>query len=187
MSRRKKDPLRPLTEQEKEFLEQLSRARSAPADQIARAVGLLAVAEGKTYQEAALLSKRQQGTTVAAWVARFNREGLASLVPEHGGGHVPRFTGEVKQRILCVFQRAPVLEVDGTATWSISTLRKALALEGISVSGYSLWALLREKGYSFQKDRSWCHTGEAKRKRLRRSGAIMVETVVDPDAEAKKS
>ena len=182
----RKDPLRPLTQEEKEFLEQLRRARSAPADQRARAAGILAVAEGKTYQEAARLCGRQQGTSVATWVSRFNREGLAALVPEHGGGHTPRFTGQVRDRILAVFQRAPVLETEGTALWSISTLCKALLREGIAISGYSLWALLRQAGYSFQEDRSWCLTGEAKRKR-QRSGRTVVETVVDPDAAAKKS
>jgi len=58
--------------------------------------------------------------------------------------------------------------------------------EGIAISGYSLWALLHEEGYSFQKDRSWCHTGEAKRKR-HRGGRTVVETVIDPDAAAKKN
>jgi len=182
MSRRRKDPLRPLTDAEKAFLESLCRARSAPADQIARAKGLLAVARGKQYQEAAVEAGRQQGATVAAWVSRFNREGIGAVVPGHGGGHAPRFTGEVRERILATFRRAPAPEADGTAVWSVSTLRKALARGGIAISGYSLWGLLREEGYTFQKDRTWCHTGQAKRK----SGTV-VETVVDPDAEAKKS
>jgi transposase len=186
MARCKKNPLRTLTQEEATFLENLSRARSAPADQLARATGILAVAQGKSYQEAAQLCHRTQGTTVAGWVARFNTEGIAAVVPRHGGGHVPRFTGEVKERILTTFRRAPDPEVDGTTAWSITTLQKALAHEGITLSGYSLWGLLREEGYTFQKDRSWCQTGEAKRKR-RRKGSIFVETVVDPDTAAKKS
>ena len=186
MAHRKKDPLRALTEEEKTFLEKLSRSRSAPADQIARATGILAVVSGKSYAEAALLCHRLQGTTIARWVARFNREGLTALVPQHGGGHAPRFTGEVKDTILAEFTRTPDPETDGTATWSVSTLQKALARQNISISIYSLWGLLREEGYTFQKDRSWCHTGEAKRTR-RRKGHTFVETVIDPDAEAKKS
>ena len=186
MSRRKKNPLRPLTQQEQDFLETLSRARSAPADQIARAIGILAIAQGKTYQQAAALSGRQQGTTIAHWVARFNQEGVTALVPEHAGGHSSHFIGEVKHRILATFGRTPVLETDGTAAWSISTLQKALAREGIAMSNYSLWGLLRQEGFTFQKDRSWCHTGEAKRPR-RREGRIIIETVMDPDAEAKKT
>jgi transposase len=186
MARRKKDPLRPLTEEEKVYLETLCRARSARTDQIARATGILAVAEGKSYQEAAKLCNRAQGTTVALWVARFNREGLASLLPEHGGGHQPRFLGAMRERILDTFRRAPDPKTDGTAVWSIATLRQALGRQGIAISGYSLWGLLREEGYSFQKDRSWCHTGEARRRR-RRKGETIVETVMDPDTTAKKN
>jgi transposase len=186
MARRKKDPLRPLTPVEKESLGTLCRARSAPADQKARAVGILAVAEGASYLEAARLCNRAQGTTVAAWVARFNREGVDALVPGHGGGYRPRFTGERRERILAEFRRVPDRETDGTAIWSIATLQKALARQGIGLSGYSLWGLLREEGYTFQRDRSWCHTGEAKRRR-RRKGHTVVETVIDPDTDAKKS
>lgn len=186
MSRRKKETLRPLTQQEQDFLQALTRARSAPADQMARATGILAVAQGNNYQQAAALAGRKQGTTVALWVARFNREGVAALVPGHGGGHSPRFVGELKQKILARLDKTPVLEVDGVALWSISTLQKALAKEGIVLSNYSLWGLLREEGYSFQKDRSWCHTGQAKRPR-KRDGKTVIEIVVDPDTEAKKN
>jgi len=186
MARRKKDPLRALTQEEQTFLETLSRARSAPADQIARATGILAVAEGKSYKAAAQLCHQGQGATVASWVARFNVEGIAAVVPRHGGGHVPRFTGEVKEKILATFRRAPDPQTDGTAIWSVETLRRALTREGITMSGYSLWGLLREEGYTFQRDRSWCHTGEAKRKRIRKSGTV-IETVVDPDTQVKKS
>jgi hypothetical protein len=59
MSRRKKDLLRLLTPEEQGFLERLCRARSAPADQTARAVGILAVAKGKSYGEVAQLCNRR--------------------------------------------------------------------------------------------------------------------------------
>ena len=52
MSRRKKDPLRPLTDCESAALTQLSRSQAAPAAQVARAVMLLAVARGGDYQTA---------------------------------------------------------------------------------------------------------------------------------------
>jgi hypothetical protein len=53
MSRRKKDPLRPLTKQEETFLQQISRSQSAPAGQVARAKLLLAVASGQEYTSVA--------------------------------------------------------------------------------------------------------------------------------------
>ena len=46
MSRRKKDPLRALSDDEREKLQRLARSGSEPAEQVARAKALLAVAEG---------------------------------------------------------------------------------------------------------------------------------------------
>jgi hypothetical protein len=46
MSRRKKDPLRPLSDTESAALTQLSRSQAASAAQVARAAMLLAVARG---------------------------------------------------------------------------------------------------------------------------------------------
>ena len=53
MTRRRKDPLRPITLEERAWLERISRATSEPASHVARAKALLAVAAGQTYQAAA--------------------------------------------------------------------------------------------------------------------------------------
>jgi hypothetical protein len=57
MSRIRKDPLRPLTEQERQLIEQLAHARGERADVVARARELLAVASGQTYTQAAATAK----------------------------------------------------------------------------------------------------------------------------------
>ena len=101
MSRRQKDPLRPLSEAERTSLARLSRSQSVPAAQVARARALLAVAGGQSYTEAACLVGRDNGDTVARWVAGFNRDGLAAVVPRHGGGHRVRY-GEAEQRRIAV-------------------------------------------------------------------------------------
>ena len=78
-----------------------------------------------------------------------------------------------------------VTEADGSGTWSLSTLRGALrqADDGLpEVSTYTIWKVLREAGFSWQRSRSWCETGRVKRKR--KSGEVV--EVTDPDAEAKK-
>src|ERR1700712_4698177 len=59
MSRRKKDPLRPLTDLERAELTRLSRSQAAPAVQVARATMLLAVADGDDYQAAARVAGRR--------------------------------------------------------------------------------------------------------------------------------
>ena len=89
MSRRKTDPLRPLTDDESTALAQLSRSQAAPAAQVARARILLAVAGGDDYQQAARVAGRRSGDAVSHLVARFNAEGTAALVPRHGGGRSP--------------------------------------------------------------------------------------------------
>src|SRR5947199_9728731 len=110
MSRRKKDPLRPLTDDEVAALAQLSRSQAAPAVQVARATMLLAVARGDDYQQAARSAGRRSGDAVSHPVARFNAEGLAALSPRHAGGH-PRLYGHVsRERILRGVRREPAPE-----------------------------------------------------------------------------
>ncbi len=48
MTRRRKDPLRVITPEERAWLERISRATSEPASHVARARALLAVADGQT-------------------------------------------------------------------------------------------------------------------------------------------
>jgi transposase len=185
MTRRKIDPLRPLTKQEQHALTSLSRCRTAPAAEVTRAAILLAVAGGANYQAAAQAVGRRSGDAVARLVARFNAEGLAAVRPRHGGGHPIQYDQQARQRILREAQRKPTPEADGTATWSLSTLKKALraAPDGLpSVSTYTLWQLLHEANYTYQRTRSWCPTGQAVRKR--KAGVVVV---TDPDAEPKKS
>jgi transposase len=185
MSRRKKDPLRPLTDDEGAALTQLSRSQAAPAAQVARAAMLLAVARGDDYQQAARAAGRRSGDAVSHLVARFNAEGTAALTPRHGGGRAALYDQAAARRILGEVQRTPTPEADGTATWSLLSLRKALrsAPDGLpAISTYTLWRVLHEAGYSHQRTRSWCPTGTALRRR--KAGAAVV---TDPDAAPKKS
>ena len=185
MSRRQKDPLRPLSEAERTSLSRLSRSQSAPAAQVARARALLAVAEGQSYTMAARLAGREVGDTVARWVAGFNRDGLTAVVPRHGGGHRVRYGEAAQRRILAELARPPERARDGTATWSLTTLRAALrrAEDGLpGISTYTIGRTLHDAGYGWQRGRSWCETGVVVRKR-KREGLV---TVIDPDAAAKR-
>ena len=184
MSRRQKDPLRPLTDEERTLLTQISRSHSEPASHVARAKILLAVAAGLSYQTAAHTAGRKSGEAVAHLVARFNREGLPAIEPGHAGGPTTSYGLAERERILAEAQRLPDREQDGTATWSLSTLRQALrtAEDGLPhVSTFTIWVVLREAGWSWQHSRTWCHTGTVTRKR--KHGRV---EVTDPDAEAKK-
>src|SRR5881398_3902362 len=182
MSRQQKDPLRPLTADERQELTRLSRSLSAPVE---RARAFLAIAEGASYTAAAHQVGRRHNETISAWVSRFNRDGLAAVRPGHGGGPRIRYGAEAQQRILAEWARMPQREQDGTATWSLSLLQKALrqADDGLPrVSTYTICRTLHEAGLSWQKSRTWCETGVVMRKR--KHGVVRVS---DPDALAKKS
>jgi len=185
MTRRKKDPLRPLTDEERILLKQISRAQSELASHVARAKALLAVAEGKSYTDSAKAAGRRSGDAVSQLVSRFNQEGIAALEPRHGGGPQTIYGVAERERILAQARRQPDPEQDGTATWSLSTLQHALrqAPDGLpDVSTYTIWVVLQEAGWSWQKNRTWCETGKVKRKR--KSGVV---EVTDPDATPKKT
>ena len=185
MSRRHKDPLRSLSEAERTALWRLSRSQSAPAAQVARARALLAVAEGQSYTAAAQLVGRAVGDTVARWVAGFNRDGLAGVLPRHGGGHRVRYGAAEQRRIPAEVVRETDRARDGTATWSLTMLRDALrrAEDGLpGISTYTIGRALHAAGYSWQKGRSWCETGVVVRRR-KHEGLV---TVADPDAAAKR-
>jgi transposase len=185
MSRRQKDPLRELTEPERRELIRISRSQAAPAAEVVRAKLLLAVASGSDYQAAARSVGRRSGDAVSHLVARFNAEGTAALTPRHGGGRRPTYGPEAEQRIAAEAARTPTPERDGTATWSLSTLRRTLraAPDGLpKVSTYTIRRVLHEAGASYQRSRTWCPTGSALRRR--KAGPAVV---TDPDADAKKS
>jgi transposase len=185
LSRPVKDPLRPLSAEERAVLEQTSRSRTDPAEHVIRARILLAVASGLGHGAAARSVGRKSNDAVTHLVSRFNREGLAALAPRNGGGSEPLYGAAERERILREFRRTADREQDGTAKWSLTTLQRALrrAPDGLPrVSTHTIWSVLQEAGYRFGRDRTWCHTGVVERRR--KDGVVQV---VDPDAAPKKS
>src|SRR5215218_2151142 len=184
MSRHRKDPLRPLTPDERIALTRLSRSLADPAAQGERARALLAIAEGASYTAAAHQVGRRHTETLSAWVSRFNRDGLAAVQPRHGGGPRLCYGLDEQQRILAEMARTPQREQDGTAPWSLSLLQRALrrAPDGLpKVSTFTIWRTLHAAGLSWQKSRTWCQTGVVTRRR--KHGTV---TLVDPDAAVKR-
>jgi transposase len=185
MSRRQKEPLRPLTTDEQQWLERISRSYSDPASHVTRAKIVLVVANGASFTAAAHAVGRRSNDAVAQLVARFNQQGIEAIIPRHGGGQPRTYTPADRARILDEAQRQPDREADATATWSLSTLRQTLrsAPDGLPrVSTGTIRSVLREAGWTWQRSRSWCKTGKVLRRR--KSGPV---EVIDPDAEAKKA
>jgi transposase len=185
MTRRKKDPIRNITEEERTWLERISRSQSEPAVHVAHAKEIHAVADGYSYTDTAQLAGKKSGDGVAHLVERFNHEGLLAIQPKHGGGPKVKYSAVERERVLAEVRRQPDPEKDGTNTWSLVTLQKALrtAPDGLpQIRTERIWVVLQEAGFRWQKSRSWCATGQVVRKRKR--GVV---TVVDPDATPKKN
>jgi transposase len=177
-----KERLRPLTLAEQRELETIAKASSERLDRVRRATAVLAVARGQSFEAAAREAGLRSGTTVSNLVRRFNRDGLSALRIAGGRGRRPTYDAAARARIVAAAQRSPDRKVDGTATWSLSTLEQTLRREGLPrVGATTIRRVLRDAGSSYQRTRTWCPTGTARRKR--KAGVVQV---VDPRTEEKR-
>jgi len=182
MRRGGEEPLRVLTEAEREQVAAIVRARSERGDLRQRAVALAAVAEGLSVASAARRAGYTKGYTVTRLVRRFNARGLEALEIAPGRGRKATYQAVDRQQILDVLQQPPQREADQSATWSLTLVQRRLRGDGLpQVSRDTIHRTLRQAGYTYQRTRTWCLTGTARRKR--KAGTV---TVVDPEAEQKK-
>jgi transposase len=180
MAHPQKDPLRQLSGQEERELHRIVKATSERLDVIHRARALLGVEAGFSFTEAAHEAGLKSGDGVGKLVKRFNEHGLAALVVAAGRGRKRTYKSEQQARILAEVQRVPDRQEDQTATWSLSTLRRALRRSALPhIANETIRHVLHEHGYSYQRTRTWCRTGYALRKR--KSGTVTVYDVETPE------
>jgi len=178
-----------LTPQERTLLEEIAHSRSERPDRVARARALLALAAGATFTAAAARAGFRSARGVVKLVRRFHQEGLPAVAGRPGGGQAIQYGPAEQERMLREFRRPPDRAPDGTATWSLSTRQRVLrqAPDGLpAVSTFTLFPTLHRAGYSCQKNRTWCQTGTALRKRKRPDGTPAVVKVSDPQADEKR-
>src|SRR5437763_14150264 len=185
MSRSASEPLRALSEEEHKELQRVSRATSEPRIRHQRAVALLAVSEGNSLSEAARLVGWKGHDPVTKVTRRFNSIGLRALDDFPRPGPHRRYGPTEQARILQEAQRAPDRKEDATGIWSSSLLQRALrsARDGLPTVGTcTILYTLHEAGYSWQQDRTWCHTGRT----LKKGKDGTVYQSEDPYAQEKK-
>jgi transposase len=183
MGRPASEPLRPLTAEEHQTLSSLARATSERADVRQRAVALLGIASGLTREAAARQAGYVSGYSVSKLIRRFKVRGVAALAIAPGRGRKVTYAALARQQILDTLQQPPDRVADQTATWSLTTLQRHLRAHGLPhVSRDTGHQVVRQAGYSWQRTRTWCPTGTARRKR--KTGTV---TVHDPQAENKNA
>ena len=179
MATMQKERLRPLTLVEQRELKRITQASSERVDRVKRATAVLAVAGGQSFSAAARAAGFRSPGAVTYLVRRFNQVGLGGLKIAVGRGRRPTYDALARARIVATAQRSPDRKIDGTATWSLSTLERTLRREGLPrVGATTIRRVLHEAGSSYQRTRTWCPTGTAQRKR--KAGVVQV---VDPKTE----
>ena len=167
MSRSASEPLRALTEEETKELQRVSRASSEARIRHQRAVALLAVSKGKSLSEAARQAGWKSHDPVTKVTRRFNSMGLCALSDLPRPGPHRKYGPAEQARILQEARRTPDRKEDATATWSLTLLQRALRAtpDGLpKVSTFTILHTLHEAGYTWQKNRTWCHTGRTLKK-----------------------
>ena len=183
MAARQKTPLRPLTEEERLQFATCLRATSERVDRQQRVRALQAVADGASFSEASRQAGYRTGDGVKLLVLRFNAHGLAALDIAEGRGRKPTYGPTERSLIIAQVQRSPDRAMDGTATWSLKLLERALRHSELpQVSADTIRTVLHAAGYTYQRTRTWCATGTAER--LHKRGRVIVR---DRDTEAKKN
>jgi transposase len=178
-----KHPLRALTPQEEQELQRVAKATSERLDVVKRAKALLEVRAGHCFTVAAKAAGYTSGDSSSRLVERFNQQGLTALLIAAGPGRKVPSTPAQRGRRVQEVQRVPDREADGTATWSLSTLERAVRKEALpQVGATTIRQVLHEAGYAFGKTGPWWATGTAIRKR--KAGTV---TVQDPAAAEKNS
>jgi transposase len=181
MGTRQKRTLRLLSEAEQHELQAVAKASSQRVDTVKRAKALLAVADGKTFTQAGM-SAGLSREGVSQLVERFNQRGLVVLVIAPGRGRKATYETEARAQVVQEVLRKPDRLSDQTATWSLKLLQRALRRASFpSIGATTIGRILHEEGYSLQRDRTWCDTGYALRKR--KDGVYRVR---DPHAQKKK-
>lgn len=116
-----------LSQENREELNRWAQSRTLPAGDVFRARLMLALADGKSWNqiEVELHTSRP---TIARWKRRFEQQGMAGLDPRHRGSAPRTATAAIQARVLRKTTQRPS---DGSTHW---TCRKMAAALGLSKS-----------------------------------------------------
>ena len=134
-----------LTDEQHEELTRWAQSRTLPAGDVFRARLILALAEGKSYSqiETELNTSRP---TIARWKARFEKQGLSGLEPQHQGSQPRTATPAVQAKILRKTLEKPA---DGSTHWSCRKMAAALKVSKSTV--HRVWSQARMKPHRLDR------------------------------------
>jgi len=122
-----------LSENDRDFLQELVHKRNLSVKVFQRAQGLLALDAGHSLQQAAATTGVNYNT-VAVWRARYKQDGLALLEDKPRSGRPPQIEGLQRAQITALACSTPP---QGYARWSLRLLAdKAVELDYVESISY---------------------------------------------------
>ena len=170
MSRKAKEIM--LEPEQRAELERLVRSHTTPKRMAERAQIILWGAEGQTNVEIAK-KLRTRVARISKWRTRFVKGGMEGLLDEPRSGQPRKYTSETERMILGKIDDPPP---KGYAQWN-----GRLLAENTGIPDYHVWALLRKRGISLQRRRSWCISTDPE---FARKSADIVGLYLDPPDNA---
>jgi len=170
MSRKAKQIV--LEPEQRAELERLVRIHTTPKRMAERAQIILWGAEGQTNAKIAK-RLRTRVARISKWRTRFVKEGVEGLLDEPRPGQPRKYTAETEQTILRKIDEPPPR---GYVQWNGRLLG-----EKTGIPDYEVWAVLRRRGISLQRRRSWCISTDPE---FARKSADIVGLYLDPPENA---
>ncbi len=137
-----------LIEQEKQTLIHWTSSGTTEHRLVERARIVLLAAEGRSTREIAD-ELRTRTARVSKWRTRFAQQRLMGLNDASRPGKPAKYTDDTEKRVLALLDQPPP---KGHAQWAGPLLAEALG----DVSVHQVWRLLRQRGISLARRRSWC-------------------------------
>ncbi len=147
--------LRALSEEETKRIKQWSQSRTEEARLVERARIIRLASEGqKVPQIAQALDIDEK--TVRKWLKRFEQQGVAGLSDEARSGAPPRYTAEVKARIIAAALTTPRDLGRTFGSWTFERLAAYVREElGFAIKKTRIFEILDEEGLRWRQQESW--------------------------------
>lgn len=155
--------VRDVTDEERAKLEQLVRARTAPARLVERARLVLLALEGLSAPTIA--ARVGVGApTARQWIKRFNAAGLAGVDDALRPGRPPIYVEGEQDRVIAKARSLPPKptgeEVPPTCHWTLDRLQQELNKDGVPIKRSQIRRLLKAEHVKWQRPRTWLESDD---------------------------
>jgi len=146
--------VRAVSDEEREILRQMARARTLGAGLVRRAQIVLHALEGLKAPE---IGARMDlgGVTVRHWLKRFNARGLQGLEEDVRTGRPPTYSAEQRSTVINTALTRPADLGLPFASWTLDRLVAYLAGQGIAMRRSRISEIFIQEGLKWRHDETW--------------------------------